>query len=101
MPDASPTAAETVVERTSENGVTTVGHPAESATIRAIAIPTTSPAMPPARLIADADLLRPLEDRRQHDVHDPDAADEERDPRDARHHDREESLRPAALLEEE
>ena len=34
--------------------------------------------------LADADLARPLADRDQHDVHDPDAADDERDRGDAR-----------------
>ena len=34
--------------------------------------------------LADADLARPLADRHQHDVHDPDAAHDERDRGDAR-----------------
>ena len=33
--------------------------------------------------LADADLARPLADRHEHDVHDPDAADDERDRGDA------------------
>ena len=49
---------------------------------------------------ADADLARPLEHRGQHDVHDPDAADEQRDAGDRAHDDVEDALRLPALLEQ-
>ena len=76
----------------------TVGHPPRYATPVAPASPSPTPNSPPAadkttastrnwarmsRLArpdapADADLAGPLGDGRQHDVHDPDAADRER-----------------------
>ena len=49
---------------------------------------------------AHADLARPLEHRGQHDVHDADAADQQRDAGDAAHHDVEQALRLPALLEQ-
>ena len=48
-----------------------------------------------------ADLLDALEDRREHDVHDPNAADDERDRRDGAEHDVEDRLRPLLLLEQQ
>ena len=47
-----------------------------------------------------ADLARPLEHGRQHDVHDPDPAHEQRDAGDRAHHDVEQALRASALLEQ-
>ena len=41
---------------------------------------------------ADADLSRTLRDGREHDVHDPDTADQEADPRDGSEHDVEDAL---------
>ena len=43
---------------------------------------------PRADRLAQADLARALGDRDEHDVHDPDAADEQRDPDDAAGHHR-------------
>ena len=41
-----------------------------------------------ANRFADSDLPRPLRHRHQHDVHDPDPADQQRDERDDDQHDR-------------
>src|ERR1041385_3092719 len=49
---------------------------------------------------ADADLARPLHHRGQHDVHDADAADEERDPGDRAHDDVEDRLRLPPLRQQ-
>ena len=48
-----------------------------------------------------ADLFDALEDRREHDVHDPDAADDERDRRDRAEHDVEDRFRALLLLEQQ
>src|SRR4030095_12971800 len=48
----------------------------------------------------DADLAGALEDVGEHDVHDPDPADEERDARDPSHDDVEDLPRPLALGEQ-
>ena len=50
-----------------------------------------------AQRAADADLARPLQDAGQHDVHDPDAADQQRDRRERDHDDFEDALRPPLL----
>ena len=47
------------------------------------------------------DLPDALEDRREHDIHDPDAADDERDRRDGAEDDVEDRLRPLLLLEQQ
>ena len=57
-------------------------------------------APPRADRAAHADLARALEHRREHDVHDADAADEQRDAGDGAHDDVEEALGLPALLEE-
>src|SRR3954469_18817888 len=53
--------------------------------------------LPRADGAADADLARPLQPAGQHDVHDPDAADQQRDRRDRHHHHLEDALRAALL----
>src|SRR5205823_3326705 len=59
--------------------------------------------LPPGRAdrSAHADLLDPLEHRREHDVHDPDAADDERDRRDRAQYDVEDRLGALLLLQEQ
>ena len=49
---------------------------------------------------ADADLARPLEHRGQHDVHDADAAHQQRDAGDGAHDDVEQALGLAALRQQ-
>src|SRR5437764_5703222 len=57
--------------------------------------------LPSADRAPNADLPDALEDRREHDVHDPDAADDERDRRDGAEDDVEDRLRPLLLLEQQ
>ena len=84
------------------------------------ASPKTTPTRPPTRLsvtdstrnwarmsrlarpdrLADADLARPLADRHEHDVHDPDAADDERDRGDAGQHERERAAHRGGRLQQ-
>ena len=56
--------------------------------------------LPRADGAADADLARALEHAREHDVHDPDAADEQRDRRERDHDEAEDALRPPLLREQ-
>src|SRR5262245_14007177 len=49
---------------------------------------------------ADPDLARPLQDVGEHDVHDADAADQQRDAGDAAHDDVEDALRALVLFEQ-
>src|SRR5205823_903634 len=55
---------------------------------------------PRTKCAPDADFLRPLGDSRQHDVHDPDAADDEGEKAGAAEDDIEGSLRPEARAQE-
>jgi hypothetical protein len=48
---------------------------------------------------ADSDLTSPLGDGRQHDVHNPDAADQQRDRGDQAHHQHEHQPRDASLFQ--
>ncbi len=57
-------------------------------------------ALPRADGAAHADLARALEHAGQHDVHDADAADQQRDRRDGHHHDVEDALRALLLGEQ-
>src|SRR5215470_9432418 len=53
-----------------------------------------------AEAAADSDLARPLQDVGEHDVHDADAANQQRDAGDAAHDDVENSLRALVLLQQ-
>ncbi len=111
---------ETPKARITDHRVTTVDQPADTATTLEITTPTMTPARPTddadgealhekegsdvdlARTDGspDADLTGPFEDRGQHDVRDPDSADEQRDPGDRPHDDVEEPLGLPALFEQ-
>ena len=111
-----PRSAATPKARTTDSGDTTVAQFSVRAIITAAITPTMMPATPPARLIAtastrncrstsrvraptrqaQADLAGPLGHRQQRDVHDPDAADQQRHRRNRR---QQRSHRPARALQ--
>ena len=119
-PDATPTTTDTPSDSAIDHVVTTVGQSAYAATPRAMREAERDAGEPAehrerergdeeleadvgaarADRAADADLARLLEHRREHDVHDADAADEQRDAGDQAHHEVEQLLGLLAVLEQ-